>query len=55
MKERIRKCDQFGAQVKLHLNGESDHGTTLGGIFTLLIRILIGSYFCMRVLAVKNF
>jgi hypothetical protein len=37
----IKKCDHFGAQIKLNLHHKETHRSFLGGTVTLLIAIAI--------------
>ena len=41
-KEKTRSYDSFGVPIVVTFNGESDYKTTLGGVATILLFILLG-------------
>ena len=47
MRDKIRKCDRFGAGVSLNYAGDDMHGTFGGGIATFCLHGLILAFFVM--------
>ena len=46
LKKKIKSKDMFGHPIHLSFNGSVTHQTTLGGFFSILIYIALGS-FCL--------
>ena len=55
VKKRVRNCDKFSTNVKLTYEGETDYGTLCGGVVSLIVRILIMTYFIIRTIDVIEF
>ena len=53
--EKVRGCDQFGAQINLNFKGETEYRTMCGGFFSLALRILILAFFCMQLASVIEY
>ena len=49
---QLHKCDQFGAKINLNYGGEASYKTVGGGAASLILRVLILTYFTMQLIAV---
>ena len=45
----LKSQDSFGTSYGLNYNGASKFTTRLGGIFTLLLRVIVFFYFCDKI------
>ena len=50
--EKLRSCDSFGVPVSLKLKGSTDFATTGGGLASISLKILIATFFCIKLIAV---
>ena len=53
--DKLRGCDMFGATIGLNVAGESTFKTLPGGVVSLILRILVLSYFCLQVIALISY
>ena len=52
---KVRKCDNFGANFNLSYQGENTFGTLGGGIASICLRLLILTYLCIRTIDLVMF
>ena len=52
---RVRKCDKFGADVKLNFAGEKYTGTVGGGVTSMYLLTITIAFFVMRIVAVAQY